>query len=161
MRCPTRVACLLLTLGSTGGGRLAAQERTTLDSGAVVRLRVRGGEVQRARLLAPYAPDSSAIRFCHYPAPTCGPETLNPPQERPAASLAGVEVRRGNATRHGMVVGALVGAGLGALMFVLAASVDGDGAPSHPELAVPLVSLNGMAWGALIGAFSDNWEPLR
>src|SRR6185312_3538936 len=89
-------ALLLLWLIPTGVPAQAQTRPFQVDSGTVVRLQLRSGVREKGRLLSPYAPDSSRVRYCHYPAPSCslGDERY---REQPASDLSAVEVRRGSA----------------------------------------------------------------
>jgi hypothetical protein len=140
---------------------LAGQSPATLplDSGTVVRFRWTDGRRESAVLLTPFAVDSTRVRYCRYPAPRCGPGTLNPARTGPTAELRAIEVRHGHDTGRGATLGALVGGGLGTLAWVLAQHTG----ESHGSVGwlIPLGLLEGAGMGALIGAFSDRWVPIR
>lgn len=140
---------------------LRAQTPSTLplDSGTVVRFRWADGRRESAILLAPVAADSAWLRYCHYPAPSCGPGTLNPPRAEPRAGLRSIEVRHGHQAARGAALGAAIGGGLGTLAWVLAEHTDAT--QGSTGWLIPLGLLEGTGFGALIGAFSDRWVPNR
>ena len=155
MRCCTVGLLLMFAAGPV----LAQEGRAPLhlDSGSVVRLHWPDGR-EKARLLAPLEWDSTVVRYCRYPSPVCGASTINPPRMRPVRELTQVDVRRGSRTARG----ALIGAGFGTLggLFLLWAQGLGDGPPlsgSQRVLTVAAVATGYSAFGALIGAMSDNW----
>jgi hypothetical protein len=143
----------------TAGPVVAQEGRAAwhLDSGSVVRLHWPDGR-EKARLLAPLEWDSTLVRYCRYPSPVCGPSTINPPRMRPVRELTRVDVRRGSRTVHG----ALIGAGFGTVggLFMLWGRGLGDAPPlSSSQRALTVAAFAGVwgAFGALIGAMSDNW----
>jgi hypothetical protein len=136
------------------------QKPLNLDSGAVVRLHW-ADRSEKARLLAPFAWDSALVRYCRYPSPVCGESTLNLPRMRSVGDLARLEVRRGSRTGRG----ALIGAGFGTLAALVVLHTQGlSDAPrlsgDQQILTVAVLAATWGAFGALIGAASDNWETV-
>jgi hypothetical protein len=152
-------------LGILAALPLHAQERghpIILDSGTVVRLRWLDGR-EKAVLLAPLDADSAMVRYCRYPSPVCGGNTINPPRARFIAQLAGVDVRRGSHTVRGALIGAGAGA-VGALVMMRLAGELGDGPNLSSGQQAGVLALMAGVWGgigALIGAMSDKWQPVQ
>lgn len=158
-----RFALLILLLAAAHPARaVAAQARldpVRLDSGTVVRLHWNDG-TEKARLLAPLGKDS-LVRFCGYPASSCGSTSLNPVRVRPLSELSSLELRRGAQTGRGALIGAGVGAA-GGLLLLLSYSLSDRLAPSVSE-QVLTVGFTTAVWsglGALVGASLDNWEAV-
>jgi hypothetical protein len=154
------ILATLYGLAATVAVAPRVQAQVVLDSGAVVRLRWTDG-AQKARLLAPLGPDSSTVTYCVYPSPICGGSTSNPRLTRPVNALVGLEVRRGSRTGHGAFIGACVGA-IGSLV-VLARDAYSDrpaASTGHQVLTAALITGVWSGLGALVGAASDNWEPV-
>jgi hypothetical protein len=139
-----------------------AQPPVTLDSATVVRLHWTDGR-EKARLLAPLGPGTVLIRYCRYPSPVCGESTINPPRSRSPRDLTRVDLRRGSQTMRG----ALIGAGFGALVTIatlrLADAIGDAPRQTDGQQVLTVVTAAGVwgAIGALIGAHSDRWVPLR
>jgi hypothetical protein len=137
-----------------------AAEPLSLDSGTVVRLHWADGS-EKARLLAPLGWNSALVQYCRHPSPVCGESTLNPPRMRPVGDLARLDVRRGSRAGRG----ALIGAEFGTLGGLIALYTHGlSDAPrlstDQQMLTVAVIAAAWSALGALIGAASDNWEPI-
>ena len=163
MRCSTAALIAMLAatrLPAQDTPRQAGHDWTGLDSGMVVRLHWKDG-TQKARLLAPFRPGSSEVRYCRYPSPVCGASTINPPQARSVADLTRLEVRRGSRTGRGALVGAGVGA-VGGLLIILGHGLSDRPALSGSEqfLAVALTTAVWSGLGALVGASLDNWQAV-
>jgi hypothetical protein len=133
-----------------------AQQPSELDSGTVVRLHWPEGR-EKARLLAPLRWDSGVVRYCRYPSFICGESTSNPPRVRAVGDLASVEVRRGNRTKQGALIGAGIGT-LGGLVILVGHGLSDAPAPSMRQQVLTVVGLAGVwsALGALVGAASDH-----
>jgi hypothetical protein len=154
-------AGLLLVLAAAPLLAQEARAPLRLDSGSVVRLTWADGR-EKARLLAPLEWDSTLVRYCRYPSPVCGESTINPPRMRPVSELTRVEVRRGSRTGRGALIGAAFGTVGG--LFVLYTQGLSDGPPLSRNQQVLTVAVIAAAWsgiGAVIGAGSDNWAPVR
>lgn len=142
------------------GAAQARLDPVRLDSGTVVRLHWNDG-TEKARLLAPLGEDS-LVRYCGYPASSCGSTSLNPVRARPLSQLSSLELRRSAHTGRGALIGAGVGA-VGGLLILLGYSLSDRLAPSTGE-QVLTVGFTTAVWsglGALVGASLDNWEPVR
>ena len=128
-----------------------------LDSGTVVRLQLHSGIREKGKLLSPYAPESTLIRYCHYPAPSCraGDERY---REQPSSDVSSVEVRRGSAWLPGLVIGGVVGAVFGSLVVGFSESV-GDVPLSTGEKASAVAggTLVFGGLGALVGSAFERW----
>ena len=153
-------AALLTCLAATS---LSAQQidtgRIQLDSGAVVRFHWRNGS-EKARLLAPIGPGSSEVRYCRYPAPSCGSD-VNPGRARPLNTLDGLDIRRGSRAGRGALVGGAAGLA-GSLLLILGESLS-DRPVSDDVPRVVFVGTITAVWtglGALIGASLDNWKAV-
>ena len=92
MLCLFDISVALVTVLGTPAGSIQPCPSTSLDSGAVVRLRWSDGTRERARLLAPLNESVTEVRFCRYPAPTCGVPGPNPEQARSRADLVQIEL---------------------------------------------------------------------
>lgn len=152
-------ASLLLLASLTATLTAQSPKTPPLDSGTVVRIDWMDNRRESAALLAPFAVDSTWIRYCRYPAPRCGPRTLNPPRTSPGAEVRTIEIRNGHQTGRGATLGAVIGGGLGTLAWVLAKNTG----ETHGSVGwlIPLGLFEGAGLGALIGAFSDRWVPTR
>jgi hypothetical protein len=137
-----------------------AQRPSELDSGTVVRLHWPEGR-EKARLLAPLRWDSGVVRYCRYPSPICGEATTNPPRVRAVGGLARLEVRQGARTKQGALIGAGIGT-LGGLVILVGQGLSDAPAPNTGQQVLKVVALAGLwsALGALVGAASDDWEPV-
>lgn len=160
MSIPSRLM-LALVVTATASPRLAAQRlvATPLDSGAVVRLHLYSGERVVARLIAPFGPDSAAIRYCPYQARPCGPEPDLLRVARPAADLERVERPVGSKASTGFAVGAGIALALGIASANLTSALC-ECRTDATRVALG-VALSGAFWGtvaALIGANSPRWE---
>jgi len=146
-----RKALLIVALGALPPPHLAAQDslvHATIDSGALVQVRLGSGAPVRGRLVEPLTPSSTIIRFCRYPAPACtNPSDTVTIQHLPTSSLRSVEVARGSHWVIGALVGGLTG---GALMAVASGS-------QSDYIAVGVVSIGVL--GAVIGGGSPRWGP--
>ena len=134
---------------------LPAQQ--ALDSGTVVRFRAPADSLIKAKLLSPYAKDSSRIRYCRYPAPPC--QVRGPGYgDRLASEISRLEVRRGTGWLPGLIVGGAVGVGVG--IFLINFSEDlGEVPLSDGEKARGMVG-SAMVFGglgALIGSLFERW----
>jgi hypothetical protein len=152
------LALHLLWLTPTGLPAQAPARPFKLDSGTVVRLQLHSGVREKGKLLSPYAPDSSRLRYCHYPAAPCrvGDERY---RDQPTSDVSKVEVRRGSAWLPGLVLGGVVGAGFGSLAVGFSESV-GDVPLSTGEKARAIAggTLVFGGLGALIGSAFERWR---
>jgi hypothetical protein len=154
---------MIVLFGLFPTGPMLAQETlqpASLDSGTVVRFHWTDGS-EKARLVAPLLRGSALVRYCRYPSSVCGESTINPPRTRPIGDLARLDVRRGSRSGRGALIGAGVGT-VGGLLVLL-----GRGLSDAPRLStgqqIVTVAAPAATWsvlGALIGAASDNWEPV-
>ena len=159
------IELLALTLAA---GQLVAQQ--PLDSASVVRLHLaRGGPVQVA-LLAPFAPELTAVTYRSPLLRDCGVPRALCQLRTPAADARAIEVPHGNHAGRGALIGAGVGGGLG---FALGLAIAGTqyectgvgpcgGGPSD-AVVVSATTLVGAALGAGLGALfgvgSPAWRP--
>jgi hypothetical protein len=130
-----------------------------LDSGAVIRLRLRDGSREGAKLLTRFAPDSQSFSYCRWPALPCvrGGERH---VVRPAREVLGVEIHRGSQWKLGGIVGALAGVPMGFELIALSEFM-GEQSLSGPERFRAIAgSVVGWAlFGAMIGEFFQRWGP--
>ena len=158
MLCLFNISVALVTMLHAPADSVQPCASATLDSGAVVRLTWRDGTRERARLLAPLNAGATEVRFCRYPAPTCGVPGPNPGQARVRADLVQIEARCGGRSGRGAGIGAAIGLGLGVIAYIGAAQFDVSG---DIALLMPLGALEGGAVGALIGTASDSWMVVQ
>jgi hypothetical protein len=78
----------------------------------VVRLHLRDGLREGAKMLVPFAPDSPSFSYCRWPALPCTPGSERH-VVRPAREMLGLEIHRGSQWKLGGVIGALVGVPMG------------------------------------------------
>ncbi len=152
-----------VVLGCLAVTRLFAQQPqrpSELDSGTVVRLHWPEGR-EKARLLAPLRWDSGVVRYCRYPSPICGEATINPPRVRAVRNLVRLEARRGGRTKQGALIGAGIGT-LGGLVVLIGHGLSDAPALGTRQRVLTVLAPAGLwsAVGALIGAASDDWEPV-
>jgi hypothetical protein len=151
------LALHLLWLIPTGLPAQAPARPFKLDSGTVVRLQLHSGIREKGKLLSPYAPESSRIRYCHYPAPPCrvGDERY---RDQPTSDLSNLEVRRGTAWLSGLAIGGVVGVAFGALVVAFAEGV-GESPVSTGEKARAIAggTLVFGGLGALVGSAFERW----
>jgi hypothetical protein len=134
--------------------------RIELDSGTVVQFHWRD-KAEKARLLAPLGPASSEVRYCRYPAPSCGTSDLNPPKARSLTDLTRLDVRKGSQVGRGALLGAAGGLA-GGLLIILGYGLSDRPAPLpvHQALIVGSTTVVWTGLGALIGAALDKWQPV-
>jgi hypothetical protein len=140
---------------------LVAQEvpiSQSLDSGTVVRLGWSAGPKRIGQLLAPLTLQSASVVYCRYPGPPCGQGRASNAEVGPVGELVSVEVRRGDRSGRG----ALLGAGLGLAVLSLGrwAFADADSpAPWTGERVAGAATVVGLAAGigALVGRGSARW----
>jgi len=165
----TRTSCgIALFLGAcTALAALAAQPAAAqqplltqpLDSGAVIRLRLRDGSREGARLLARFGPDFDSLSYCRWPALPCTPGSERH-VTRPAREVLGVEIHRGSQWKLGAIIGAIVGVPMG---FAIASFAESMG--EHPVSgserfrAVAGSAVGWALYGAMIGEFFRRWGP--
>lgn len=157
--CLYDLSVALVTMVSAPAGPVQPCASATLDSGAVVRLTWSDGTRERARLLAPLTASASEVRFCRYPAPTCGVPGPNPEQTRLRADVVQIEARCGGRSGRGAGIGAAIGLGLGVIAYLGAVRYDVES--DDIALLMPLGALEGGAIGALIGTASDSWMVVQ
>ena len=153
------IALLAAANPGQSAGAQARLDPIKLDSGTVVRFHWNDGS-EKARLLAPLGVDS-LVRYCGYPASSCGSSSQNPARARPLSQLNRLDLRRGAHTGRGALIGAGVGA-VGGLLILLGYSLSDRLAPSAGE-QVLTVGFTTAVWtglGALVGASLDNWERI-
>lgn len=153
------LTCLATTSLSSQQIDKLAFRRIQIDSGTVVRFHWRNGS-EKARLLAPLGPGSSAARYCRYPAPSCGSD-VNPARARPLNDLSRLDIRHGSRAGRGALLGAAGGLA-GGLLIILGYGLSDRLAPTASEqvLIVGGVTLVWTGLGTLIGASFDNWKEV-
>jgi hypothetical protein len=148
--------CLLL-LAPAGLVAQQPEPAIRVDSGTVVRLRLRSDSVVKGKLLSPYAGDSTRIRYCHFPAPPCrvGEQGY---RERLKSDISSLEVHRGTGWLPGLVVGGAVGVGFGIFFIDLVESL-GEVPLSTGEkitaMGGSVLVFGGL--GTLIGSLFERW----
>jgi len=130
-----------------------------LDSGAVVRLRLRDGAREGAKLLTRFGPVSDTLSYCRWPALPCthGSERH---VVRPATAVLGLETYRGSRAKLGAIIGAIVGVPMGFVAVGLVKYAE----ETDPGTArsVRIVAGSSVGWalfGAMIGMFFQRWGP--
>ena len=128
------------------------------DSGAVVRLHFVTGGTMAARLLQPFAPDSTAWVYCPYGTSFCHAGAQWRRVVTPASTVGAVDVRRGSEAATGVLRGAGLGivAGL-VLCGVEHVSENGCGWSDFPGTAVPIV-VGTAALGGVVGLLRPHWR---
>jgi hypothetical protein len=140
---------------------LAAQSPSPqlhVDSGTVVRLHFMSGGTMAGRLLAPFAPDSTAWVYCPYGTAFCHPDGELRRLVTPAGAVAAVDVRRGSRVGSGLLAGAAIG---------LAAALADCGIEhlggntcnwkEFPGNAVPIM-IGTAALGGVVGLLRPRWR---
>ena len=160
-----RSAALLPLLAALAAMPAAAQAPLVterLDSGTVVRLRLRDGALERGRLLAPFGRDTAALALCPWPGLPCaaGDERR---VRRPSAEVLGIEVHHGTAWKAGAILGALLGVPLGLSLAELRYGDDEGGTTpvttSQRVRTAAATSVGFALLGAMIGEFFQIWRP--
>jgi hypothetical protein len=132
-----------------------------LDSNTVIRVRLRTGLREKARLLADFGPDSTLLRYCRDPSTPCVRRSIRY-IERPATDAVALEVRRGSRALTGAVIGAPIGLAIG--WFAVALSENASELPGstgkRAGIMLPVTALFA-GIGALMGAGIDVWSPAR
>ena len=130
-----------------------------LDSGAVIRLRLRDGSREGAKLLTRFGPGSDALLYCRWPALPCvrGGERY---VTRPAREVLRFEIHRGSQWKLGGVLGAIVGVPFG---FGLASFAESMGErPLSGSGRFRAIAGGVVGWalfGTMIGEFFQRWGP--
>ena len=165
----TRTSCgVALFLGACAAlAALAAQPAAAqqplltqpLDSGAVVRLRLRDGAREGAKLLTRFGPGFDTLSYCRWPALPCTPGSERH-VVRPATAVLGIETYRGSGAKLGAIIGAIVGVPMG---FVVVELVEySEERDPGTARSVRLVAQSSVGWalfGAMIGLFFQRWGP--
>ncbi len=133
-----------------------------LDSGTVVRLRLRGDVIEIGRLLAPFGRGSAAFTYCPWPGSPCATDASRQ-VVRPAREVLGLEVHRGSAWKTFAAIGAVLGVPMG-LEFAQWRYLDDEGVggtvtPSQKIRTVLVTSAVVALFGAMIGEFFPLWGP--
>ncbi len=171
MRPPSIESAVVLTLLCVPGA-VAQQGLVTrpLDSASVVRLRLaRGGPVE-AVLVAPFAPESSAVTYAPPPLRDCGVPRAVCRFRTPVADVRAIEIPRGHRAGRGALIGAGIGGGLGLALGLAVAgnepcvALPGASCDQPGDFAlVSLTTLTGAALGAGLGALlglgESGWGP--
>ena len=127
----------------------------SLEAGTVLRIRLASGLVEGARLLQPYGPDSTHLRYCRYPAPPCRMGGVRY-VARAATDVISMERLAGS----GALPGAVIGAGLG-LAFGSGLRGLGDGSLGRDVAILGSSALVFSVLGGMVGSTLENWVPLR
>jgi hypothetical protein len=154
-----RMGVLLLALGAVPAPAQRPPLTQRLDSGVVVRLRLLDGSRERARLFAPFAPESQAVSYCAWPGAPCersGSHRVT----RPAREVLGLEVHRGSQWKLGGIIGAVVGVPMGYSLISFSEFM-GERRLSESE-RVRAIAGSVVGWalfGVMIGEFFQRWGP--
>ena len=129
-----------------------------LDSGVVVRLRLRDSSREGAKLLTRFGPDSDTLSYCRWPALPC---TLGSERHvvRPAAAVLGLETYRGSRAKLGAIIGAIVGVPMGFVVISIAEYEEHPHSDSQRFRAVAGSIVGHALFGAMIGMFFQRWGP--
>ncbi len=128
------------------------------DSGAVLRLHFVKGGAMAARLLVPFAPDSSAWVYCPYGTSFCHAGAQIRRLVTPASAVGTGDVRHGSEVGIGLLKGA--GLGIAAALVTCGAehlSQNSCGWSDFPRTAVPIV-IGTAALGGVVGLFRPHWR---
>jgi hypothetical protein len=134
-----------------------------LDSGLVVRLFPFSGPPEAGRLVARFAPDSTTVRYCLYYAPPCRSAGDVTWRERPAATVARLQIKVGSRARRGFLIGSAACGAAWAFVSPYAGWPDWTDQPAYLLLnflggaIVSAPTCGGL--GALIGAQQPVWGP--
>jgi hypothetical protein len=153
----------LLSLLALGLAEEGAAQRplvsAPLDSGTVVRLRLRDGSFEGGKLLAPFGPDSSRFSYCRWPALPCVPGDTRH-VVRPAAAALGVDLHRGSGAPLGGAIGGAVGL---ALAYVYIKLVEyGEEKEVGVGRGIKIVAVTAglsATFGAVVGGMFHHWAP--
>jgi hypothetical protein len=163
---PLRVGSVFLAVSLVaviGSAELSAQQplvATALDSGLVVRLRLRSGGPIAARLLASLTPASDSIIFCRYATPACRPLIVRP-AVLSVRDVLGVDVRAGSRAARGALIGGAIGVALGLGFGVLRSEVGSSEQGFPPELFFVAYAIGGVTIGAIVGSTVKVWRPVQ
>lgn len=159
-----RILWLLCALSAAASSPLQAQEPVvtrTLDSSAVVRLYLRDGGVEKGKLVTPFGPDSTVVRYCRYPAPPCriGGDRY---AEHLVSEVTQLDVRSGTRVWWGAAIGASLGilAGFATIEFIEWGEERQLSTGEGIRVVFLSTALLG-GLGTLIGAGLDAWRPAR
>jgi hypothetical protein len=131
---------------------------STLSRGTIVRIHLRDGELHRGRLVAPFAPDSTALRYCPYPAAPC---TLGDPRRTtvPAFNIIGIDRHAGSNGSRGALVGFLAGLGTSLAVHLADGELPNFSDPISTGLTVSSSGIGALI-GLMIGGGQHRWVPL-
>ena len=161
--------CIELALLCCAAARLAAQapapppspppqSQLHADSGAVVRLHFVSGGTMPARLLVPFAPDSTAWVYCPYGTNFCHPGGDFRRLVTPASAVATVDMRSGSEAGSDIARGA--GLGLAAALVLCGVehvSQSGCSWKEFPGTAFPIV-IGSAILGGVLGTLRPHWR---
>ena len=156
----TGTGFLALTLALVLASRARAQAplvTRVLDSRTVVRVHFANGGFGVGRLLAPFGPESSSLRYCSVLAPTdCG---LDQGTVVIPADVSRLEVQTGTRAVRGFVIGtAVVGVVAVPLVYLGGSFTQGETRGSLVTKGVLLSAIVGGGIGALVGHTKPTWS---
>ena len=130
-----------------------------LDSGRLVRARLRDGQILRGRLIAPFPGDNSRLVLCLSPGRPCTWQDSVNLRRVSGRSLVGLELYARTRAPEGAVIGAILGIALGYAAHGFAESMcESKGcAGSTIGTVVPSVAIMGIL-GAVIGTGWSRWQ---
>jgi len=129
-----------------------------VDSGAVVRLHFVSGGALAGRLLAPFAPDSTAWVYCPYGTSFCHPGGELRRLVTPASAVATVDLRTGSQAGNGVAAGASLGVAAGLILCGSEHISQGScGWKQFPGTALPIV-IGAAALGGVVGMLRPRWR---
>jgi hypothetical protein len=125
----------------------------------VVRLRLRDGAREGAKLLTRFGPGFDTLSYCRWPALPCTPGNERH-VVRPATAVLGIETYRGSGAKLGAIIGAIVGVPMG---FAIAGFGEEMGerpfSGAERRRAVAGSVVGHALFGAMIGLFFQRWGP--
>jgi hypothetical protein len=158
LRLLTIAAVAGLCLGDTACAAAQDVAPAVLDSGKIVRVHLAAGEPAMGRLLIPFTPASTSLRYCAYKSPGCR-SSSEFAHEVPRDSIVALDVRSGSNRGKGALIGAAIGGGLGLATAVMyGAYSDAPGTTGWGFL--PLGIIDGALVGWIFGSASPQWKRI-
>jgi hypothetical protein len=153
------IACMLAVAPLQPAVAQAPVIPVPMDSGTLIRMTPRAGEVFEGRLVRPVPAAGSLLYACRYPGPPCtDPGDSAAIRRVPVTSLLRIEVQRGSHAGSGALLGGAIGVVTGFLLGSLARGFcDSYRCVNGANMAPLSVGLVGAGIGGLFGWASPRW----
>jgi hypothetical protein len=156
-------------LGLVAAPPLAAQDSLPPESivtepipaGTRIRLQFADALVEQGHLARPLELRAGVVTYCRWPAPACPVPDSSRVVRRPLADVVHLDLRTGQRTLRGALVGGAIALGTISLFAVAYNDADAPG-PRGTELVISLAGFTaaGAAIGALVGSARGEWVRL-